>query len=91
MLDFKIKLKKEGFKHVYQWTDEPNTKYSAHAHKGKVSFYVTKGSITMNLEGRKVTISAGERMDVPIGMTHTATVGSQGCTFIVGEEIKGDS
>lgn len=91
MEDFKKKLKKEGFKHVYEWTDSPGTKYPAHAHNGKVSFYVTKGSMTMNLEGKKVTIIAGERMDVPVGMTHSATVGSQGCTFIVGEEIRDDS
>jgi quercetin dioxygenase-like cupin family protein len=85
------KLKQEGFAHVYEWTDEPNTEYPEHSHKGKVSFYVTKGNILMNIDGTHTMVRAEERMDVPVGIPHTAKVGPYGCTFIVGEEIKGDS
>jgi len=88
---FKDKLKSEGFAHVYDWTDKAGTTYSAHAHKGKVSFYVTLGSIAMKFEDREVIVKTGERMDVPVGATHIAIVGPEGCTFVVGEEIEGDS
>ena len=84
-------LKVEGFSHVYEWTDEPNTEYEEHSHKGKVSFYVVKGSIVMNIAGVSKMLQVGDRMDVPVGVRHTAKVGPEGCTFIVGEEIKGAS
>jgi quercetin dioxygenase-like cupin family protein len=91
MVKYRKILEAEGFKHVYEWTDKPNTKYPPHAHKGKVAFYVLKGSITMKLEGKTITLNPVDRMDVPVGVEHTATVGPQGCMYIVGEEIEGDS
>lgn len=84
-------LKQEGFAHVYEWTDKPNTEYSEHSHKGKVSFYITKGNILMNIDGIHTMVRTGDRMNVPVGVPHTAKVGPEGCTFVVGEEIKGDS
>ncbi|QQG39630.1 MAG: cupin domain-containing protein [Candidatus Aenigmatarchaeota archaeon] len=92
MKGFEKELKDEGFVHVYEWTDKPHTKYPAHKHRGKVSFYILKGSITMNFEdGRAANLKKGDHMKVPMGVTHTAEVGPAGCTFIVGEEIEGDS
>ena len=90
-MDYERKLKLEGFAHVYTWTDEPGVTYPAHAHKGKVSFFVSAGSITMKLDNNEVLVQTGERMDVPVGEIHTAVVGPDGCTFVVGEEIEGDS
>ncbi len=84
-------LKSEGFSNVYEWTDKPGATYPAHAHKGRVSFFVTDGSIVMRFDDREVLVKAGERMDVPVGATHTAVVSPKGCTFVVGEEIEGDS
>jgi quercetin dioxygenase-like cupin family protein len=84
-------LHAEGFKNIYEWTDEPNTKYPLHAHKGKVAFYVIKGSITMQLEGKTITLNPNDRIDVPVGIEHTGIVGPEGCTYVVGEEIEGDS
>lgn len=84
-------LQDKGFTNIYEWTDEPNTEYPEHSHKGRVSFYLTKGDIQMNIGGTIKIIKAGEHIDVPVGVPHTAKVGPNGCTFIVGEEIKGDS
>ncbi len=83
-------LKQEGFVRVYSWSDKPNTKYPEHAHKGKVSIFVTRGSVTFS-GGIKNTVNVGERFDVPVGVKHSALVGPEGCDWIVGEEIKGDS
>jgi quercetin dioxygenase-like cupin family protein len=88
--DFKQQLKDEGFAHVYEWTDSPGTVYPEHAHKGKVSFYIVEGSVTFS-GGINKTVSVGERFDVPIGVPHSAIVGQEGCVFVVGEEIEGDS
>ena len=85
------KFEEEGFTHVYDWDDAPGTVYEAHAHKGKVSLFVTDGSITFDFEGEKREVKAGERFDVPIGAVHSAVVGPQGWLVVVVEEIKGDS
>jgi predicted alpha/beta hydrolase family esterase len=74
---------------VYEWNDEPNTEYDEHHHKGKVSFYVINGSVTFT-SGINQTVSQYQRIDVPVGVQHTATVGSEGCRYIVGQEIEDD-
>jgi len=85
-------LESEGFVHVYEWRDEPNVEYSAHAHKGKVTLFVDSGDVTFHFsDGTKRTVSSGERFDVPVGLGHSAKVGSGGCNYIVGEMIEGDS
>jgi GrpB-like predicted nucleotidyltransferase (UPF0157 family) len=83
-------LETEGYPIVYEWVDKPNTEYAEHFHKGKVSFYVMKGSVTF-LTGITRTVKAGERFDVPVGVTHTAKVSNDGCEYIVGQEIEGDA
>lgn len=84
-------LKQDGFAHIYEWRDAPGTEYPAHAHKGKVSFFITEGEIEMNVDGKITLVKAGDRMNVPVGISHTAKVGDEGCVFVVGEEIEGDS
>lgn len=85
------KFEEEGFSSVYEWSDPAGTVYEAHSHHGKVSLFVTDGSITFDFSGQKHQVKANERFDVPIGKEHSAVVGSQGWICIVAEEIKGDS
>jgi quercetin dioxygenase-like cupin family protein len=80
----------EGFTQVYEWSDAPHTYYEPHAHKGKVSLFVTDGAIVFDFAGEKKKICAGERFDVPVGIMHSTTVGPQGWIVIVAEEIVGD-
>lgn len=88
---FRGQLRKEGFKHIYEWSDKPGTTYPAHSHKGKVSMYITSGSITLEIGGKIVELKQGDRFDIPVGKEHAATVGPGGCAYVVGEMIKGDS
>ena len=83
-------FKMEGFIHVYEWKDEPNTAYPKHKHRGKVSIYVVEGSVSFT-SGLRATVTKGNRTDVPVGVEHEAIVGSEGCHYVVGEEIEGDS
>jgi quercetin dioxygenase-like cupin family protein len=85
------KFEEENFVNVYEWQDAPGTVYEEHAHKGKVSLFITDGSITFNFSGEKKEVKAGERLNMPVGVLHSAIVGPQGWTVIVGEEIEGDS
>jgi hypothetical protein len=86
----KQQLRDEGFGHVYEWKDEPNGVYPEHEHKGKVSLFVVSGSVVFSGDISK-TLNSGERFDVPIAVKHSAVVGPEGCEWIVGEEIEGDS
>ena len=81
----------EGFVHIYEWRDEPDTEYPAHAHQGAVSMYILEGGITFWFEGEEIELKQGDRFDAPLGKEHTAKVGSGGCTFLVGEMIEGYS
>jgi len=85
------KFTSEGFASIYEWEDPAGTVYEEHAHKGKVSIYVTDGSITFDFEGVKKEIKANERFDVPVGKLHSAVVGQAGWIVVVGEEIENDS
>jgi quercetin dioxygenase-like cupin family protein len=85
------KFESEGFASVYEWQDAPGTVYEEHVPQGKVSLFVTDGSITFDFSGEKREIKAGERFDVPPGKPHSAVVGPQGWIVIIGEEIAGDS
>jgi quercetin dioxygenase-like cupin family protein len=73
--EYKKILEKEGFKHVYEWDDAPDTEYPPHKHVGKVSMYITEGEITMIVEGKKIELKRGDRYDVPVAAVHTAKVG----------------
>lgn len=85
------KFEQEGFANVYEWQDPAGTTYPEHAHQGKVSLFVTDGSITFDFEGEQKEVIANQRFDVPVGALHTAVVGPDGWIVIVGEEIEGDS
>lgn len=85
------KFEDEGFSNVYEWQDPAGTVYEEHAHQGKVSLFVTDGSITFDFSDEKKEIKAGQRFDVPIGAQHSAVVGPEGWIVIVAEEISGDS
>jgi quercetin dioxygenase-like cupin family protein len=85
------KFEDDGFASVYEWQDGPGTIYEEHAHKGRVSLFLTDGSITFDFSGEKKEVKAGERFDVPVGVPHSAVVGPQGWVVVVAEEIEGDS
>lgn len=85
------KFEEEEFLSVYEWQDAAGTHYDEHVHQGKVSLFVTDGSITFDFSGQKKEIIAPRRFDVPVNVSHSAVVGPQGWIVVVGEEIDGDS
>ena len=84
-------LEKEGFTHVYEWSDAPGTEYAAHSHQDKVTIFISEGSIRMDIGGEQKDLRAGDRLDIPPKIPHSAVVGPHGCQFVVGEMIEGDS
>lgn len=82
---------KQGFLHVYDWYDKADTKHLPHSHKDKVTMYIVQGSVTFTFADEEIPLSFGACFDVPVGLEHTAKVGPEGCTYVVGEMIEGDS
>jgi len=84
-------LEKEGFPHVYEWQDKPGTVYPEHSHQDKVTLFITEGSVDLTIADVTHSLRTGDRFDVPPGLPHSALVGPQGCQYVVGEMIDGDS
>ena len=64
----------------YPWSNGPRDVYSAHTHSYEKVIYVVRGSITFGLPelGEKLTLKAGDRLDLPANTVHDAVVGPQG-------------
>lgn len=82
---------KEGFRHVYEWSDEAGTVYPAHTNKDLVSFAILQGSLFITIDDETKELTPGKRFDVPPGEEHSAYVGPEGCSYLVAEMIEGDS
>ena len=64
----------------YSWSNGPHDVYSAHSHSYDKVIYVVQGSITFSLPelDQKLTLKAGDRLDLPANIVHAASVGPQG-------------
>lgn len=85
------KFEAEDFSSVYEWQAQASTNYPVRTHKGRVSLFVTDGSITFDFGGEKKEIKAGERFNVPVDTPYSAVVGPTGWIAVIAEEINGDS
>lgn len=64
----------------YRWSNAPGDVYSAHTHSYHKVLYCVEGSITFRLPARdaEVQLQAGDRLELPPGVSHAADVGPQG-------------
>ena len=64
----------------YSWSNGPHDTYTAHSHSYDKVIYVVQGSITFGLPAlkQKLTLKAGDRLDLPAEILHDAIVGPQG-------------
>ena len=71
----------------YAWSNGPGDTYAPHSHGYEKVLYCIDGSITFVLEGtgRRLELTAGDRMVLPAGTVHAAEVGPGGCTCIEGQ------
>ena len=70
----------------YSWSNGPGDRYAPHSHNFEKVLYCVEGSITFVLETeeRRLELKSGDRMVLPAGTVHSATVGNNGCTCIEG-------
>ncbi|UCD41470.1 MAG: cupin domain-containing protein [Chloroflexota bacterium] len=72
-------LREQGLS-AYRWSNGPGDTYGRHSHPFHKVIYVVQGSITFILpdRGEKLTLNAGDRLDLPKDVAHEAEVGPQG-------------
>lgn len=69
---------------VTEWTDDAGAHYPSHAHPRDEVLIIMSGEIAMSIAGRERTLRAGDRLELRAGELHTATVGPDGATYLVG-------
>jgi quercetin dioxygenase-like cupin family protein len=72
------RMLEEGFE-PYRWANGPGDVYPAHRHPYRKVLYVARGSIRFDLHpGGPIDLRAGDRLDLPAGVEHSAVVGPEG-------------
>ncbi len=64
------------------WGNGPGDTYGAHTHAYHKVLFCLAGSITFHLDEGDVALAAGDRIDLPAGTSHAATVGPDGCECV---------
>jgi len=81
--DLEARLIAEGLR-PGSWGNGPGDTYAAHSHGYDKVLVAASGSITFHLTelGRDVLLGVGERLELPAGTVHAASVGADGVTCL---------
>jgi quercetin dioxygenase-like cupin family protein len=79
------KLEGEGFE-VVVWRDRSNWAYEPHRHEHDESLWVVRGSLLLQIEGQDYALGPGDRLMLPAETLHTARVGPDGATYLIGQK-----
>ncbi|KAH7097719.1 hypothetical protein BKA62DRAFT_715672 [Auriculariales sp. MPI-PUGE-AT-0066] len=87
--DAEAEVKSWGFRTVYTWTDRSDAYYAPHTHPGLTTHLILHGKFTVmypdDPNPTKNTFGVGARIDVAAGRKHEVWIGSDGCTYVIGE------
>jgi quercetin dioxygenase-like cupin family protein len=77
------RLRDEGLESS-TWGNGPGDRYAAHEHAYDKVIVVREGSIRFGLTGlgRAIELATGDRLELPAGTSHDATVGPNGVTCL---------
>lgn len=66
------------------WSNGAGDRYSPHSHSYHKVLFCAEGGITFRVEpsGEELELSAGDRLDIPPGTTHSAVVGPEGVVCV---------
>ena len=62
------------------WSNEPGYRYGEHQHPFHKVLFCVRGSTTFHTPDGDVRLGPGDRLDLPPGTPHSATVGDKGVT-----------
>ena len=66
----------------HSWSNGAGYRYGSHRHAYHKVLYCVAGSITFHTPDGDVTLHPGERLDLPAGTEHAATVGPDGVSCL---------
>lgn len=72
----------EGCSSARTWSNGPGDTYGWHSHPYHKVLICLSGSIRFHLRDGEIALGAGDRLDLPAGVEHAATVGPEGVTCI---------
>ncbi len=78
-------LKNQGYGTVYVWRAEPAETDPLHAHPYETQLVILTGAMTIIVDGQTQILTPGQRIVIPANQPHEATVGPEGCDYIVAE------
>jgi quercetin dioxygenase-like cupin family protein len=79
------RLSQEGYE-SFVWNDLAGQTYPRHRHDVDECLWVLKGEMTFTVDGKDYVLKAGDRLYLPSGTPHTASVpSSTPVTYIVGQ------
>jgi quercetin dioxygenase-like cupin family protein len=82
--ELKQRLQSEGYS-VFQWTDDPGTKYGPHAHGEDQSHWIISGKLHLHVGHETYTLLAGDRDFLPANTIHSAVVpDNEAVTYLIG-------
>jgi len=61
------------------WSNAPGDRYSEHSHPYHKVLFCAAGSIRFICGGEAIDLEAGDRLDIPPGVSHSAVVGPAPC------------
>ena len=82
----KERLKKGGYTLISEYNDAANEFFPDHDHPGDELLVVVSGEIGVTMDGKKYSLKPGDELFFPAKLTHNATIGNEGCFYIVGEK-----
>lgn len=62
----------------HSWSNGANYFYEAHSHDYDKVLYCVRGEVTFHMRDGDVVLYPGQRIDIPAGTRHAATVGPDG-------------
>ena len=76
-------LRAEGLRPSW-WSNGPGDRYAAHSHPYHKVLFCARGSIRFDLPApnESFQLGPGDRLDIPSGIIHSATVGPAGVTCV---------
>jgi quercetin dioxygenase-like cupin family protein len=63
---------------AHRWGNGPDYRYEVHSHPYHKVLYCISGAITFHTASGDVALGPGDRLDLPAGVDHAATVGENG-------------
>lgn len=82
----KKSLIEQGYTTIHDYDDPGGEYFADHSHEGEQKMFIVKGSMKVEMNNKEHMLNEGDELLFPAGMIHNATMGYQGCIYIVGEK-----